>query len=99
MSAERLSSLRSGQLGQQVLKPRLFAQAIVIRIVFDPPALSPAAREHALQQVKRLVLVTQFGAEARRVDECAHILGVKLYSASAPLPRSRRFTDLKQSLR
>src|SRR5262249_984082 len=84
------------ELREEFLEPRVVAKDVVIRIVFDPIALPPAARKRTLEQAHRFFFLTELRAQARGIEQRAHVFGVELERPLRPFQRARSLTAVKE---
>src|SRR5262245_30997992 len=75
-------------LCHQPLEPRIVAQAIEVPVVVDPIAMSPTARDRALEQIESASLLSELGMQANRIQGCAHVVGIEFERALDPFERA-----------
>src|SRR3954471_24033123 len=85
------------QLREQALEPRIAAEAVVIGIVLDPVAFPAAFGEYALEQRKRLFLLSGFDVHAGGVDQRAGVVRAQVERSLRPLERAEPMAIREQA--
>jgi ATPase subunit of ABC transporter with duplicated ATPase domains len=83
------SWVRAGSLPQpleQLLKPRIPAQRVEIRVVHDPVPLAPAVAQRSVEQIDRPIVLAEVGEHAGDVVLHRRVVGLGLEGAVEPAP-------------
>src|ERR1700758_4303644 len=84
---------------QQLLKARIVAQDVVVRVVLDPVALSPASGEDSLEYLRGFFFLTCLGMQTGGVNQGTHVIGIEFERSLRPFHRTRALSIVESRTR
>src|SRR5258708_32904085 len=87
------------ELRQQLLEAWIVAQDVVVRVVLDPVALSPASGEDSLEYLQSFFFLTCLGMQTGGINPGTHVIGIDFERSLRPVHSTRSLSMVEQRAR